>query len=243
MKWFEFLCEFLFLQGASIIIIPSKSALQQFKVFHIERKKKVIINPAPNIIDQGNTVFRKKARRLFFVGHIEYRKGLDVLLTALGSLKDLDLHLDIAGFLDAKSTYVQEIKRIITLNKLERNVSFHGLLSPKKLVSLYQKADIFIFPSRHETYGMVIVEAMSFGLPVIASAIPTTMEIMKNDVNGILYETEDHKALANAIRKLTSANRLRRKIMLNNIMNTKNLRTWDDVGEENLRALINFLQR
>lgn len=243
MKWFEFLCEFLFLQGASIIIVPSKSALQQFKVFHIKRKKKVIINPAPNIVNQGNAVFRKKARRLLFVGNIEPRKGLDVLLTALGSLKDRNLHLDVAGFFNAKSDYFKEIKRIMAINKLEKNVSFHGLLNPETLVSLYQKADIFVFPSRHETYGMVLVEAMSFGLPVIASAIPTTIAIVKHDVNGILYETENCEALANAIRKLTSDSRFRRKIMLNNITNKENLRTWNDVGEDNLRALTPFLQR
>ena len=210
---------------------------------NLTQKKKVIINPAPNIVGQGNAVFRKKAHRLLFVGNIERRKGLDVLLMALGSLQDLNLHLDIAGSINAESTYFQEIKRIIALNKLGRDVSFHGLLGPKNLVSLYQKADIFVFPSRHETYGMVLVEAMSFGLPIVASAIPTTIEIVQDGINGIIYETEDCEALAAAIRKLTSTNRLRRKIMLNNITNTENLRTWNDVGEENLRALTPFLQR
>ena len=242
MKWLEFLCEYIFLQGASIIIIPSEAAVQQFRIFHIERKKKIVINPAPNIVCHGKVVFRKHVRNLVFVGHVARRKGLDVLMKAIGGLKDLNLHLDVVGYFDKESAYFKEIERIIAKYNLEKNVSFHGSVKPARLATLYRKADLFIFPSRHETYGMVLVEAMSFGLPIIASAIATTMEIVRNNINGILYETENSEALAQAIYRLATIPNFRRAIMQNNMAATRNPRTWQDVGEENFKALSQFLQ-
>jgi glycosyltransferase involved in cell wall biosynthesis len=242
MKWFEFLCEYLFLQGASLIVIPSKAAIEQFKVFHLGRKKCFIINPAPNIVNQGNPIFRKHANTLLFVGNIEWRKGLDILLKAMDRLKDLNLHLEIAGSLDTTSDYWKQLKAAIDKYHLNRNVSFHGHLAPDELTRLYRKADLFIFPSRHETYGMVLVEAMSFGLPIVASSIPTTVETIEDSVNGILYQPEDCDALAGAIRRLASDSDLRYRVMQNNYKMYKITRTWEKVGQANLNAISEFLK-
>lgn len=242
MRWFEFLCEYLFLQGASLIIVPSKAAVQQFEVFHLGKKKRFIIKPAPNIVGHGNAPFRKSIHTLVFVGHIAWRKGLDVLLKAMARLKDLNLHLDIVGQFDENSDYFKKIKRIMDENGLEKAISFHGCLDPEQLARLYTQADVFVFPSRHETFGMVLVEAMSFGLPIVASAIPTTVEIVGNNINGVLYDTESSEALVRAIRRLASAPNFRRSIVRNNMEITKKIRTWVDVGEENFNAISRFLQ-
>ena len=242
MRWLEFFCEYLFLQGASLIIIPSKAAVHQFDVFHLGRKKRFIIKPAPNIIGHGSAPFRKNIHNLVFVGHITWRKGLDVLLKAMARLKELDLRLDIAGDFDEDSDYFKKIKRIIDENGLERTISFHGRLDPEQISNLYTQADVFVFPSRHETFGMVLVEAMSFGLPIVASAIPTTIEMVENNINGIIYETENVAALVRAIRRLTSDPNLRRSIVHNNTEITRKTRTWADVGKENLIAISPFLE-
>ncbi len=241
MRWLEFLCEYLILQGASLLIIPSKAAIQQFQVFHIERKKIVVVNPAPNVVGQDEVLFHRQVRRILFTGHVEWRKGLDILIKAMGRLKDLNLHLDVAGLYNRNSSYFRDIQKIINENQLADHVSFHGCLSPNELSTLYKKADLFIFPSRHETFGMVLVEAISFGLPVIASDIPTTASIIDNNTNGILYNTEDSESLALAIRKLACDTDLRYAIMKNNVRLSKKLRTWDDVGRGNYNAILPFL--
>lgn len=243
MRGLEFLFEYIFLQGASLLVIPSKAALRQFRVFHLEHKKKVIIHPAPNVWPRSRPVFRRHFRKMIFVGNITPRKGLDVLVRAMEQLKDLDLRLDVAGSFDRQSVYYKEIERFITTAGLGDNISFHGCLHPAQLEDLYRKADVFVFPSRHETYGMVLVEAMSFGLPIVASAIPTTSEIVKDNVNGLLYETERPEALTNALRRLSSARDLRRKIARNNLITSKKRRKWECVGEENLTALMPFIQQ
>jgi glycosyltransferase involved in cell wall biosynthesis len=241
-RWVEFLFEYLFLQGASLLIIPSEAALQQFSVFHLKRKQLSVIIPAPNVRSRRNPVFRKKLRNLIFVGNITRRKGLDILVSAMGKLRNLNLTLDVVGSFDKNSSYFKEIKRILSKKGLQANISFHGCVEPAHLSSLYAKADAFVFPSRHETYGMVLAEAMSFGLPIIASSIPTTKAIIKDNVNGILYETESSKALAQAIRRLASDNSLRHSVMCNNIRTASKSRTWQNVGKENLIALTPFLE-
>lgn len=241
MKCLEFLFEYVFLQGASLLVIPSKAALQQFGIFHVDHKKKCIINPAPNVRHQGRPVFRRDCRNMIFVGNITPRKGLDVLIKAMEQLGDLNLHLDVAGNYDRKTAYYIDLERMITAAGLGERISFHGFLQPAQLDELYRNADVCVFPSRHETYGMVLVEAMSFGLPIVASAIPTTSEIVKDGVNGLLYEAASPAALAAALRKLCTAYNLRQKIVRNNIVAAKNARTWESVGEENFRTVMPFI--
>lgn len=242
MKWIEFLCEYLFLQGASLIIIPSEAAIQQFRIFHLEKKKRITINPAPNIVNDDKPIFRKHMQTLVFAGHVVWRKGLDILIKAMACLRDLDLHLEVAGSFNPNSSYGRQIRTMINNYGLNRNIKFHGCLAPDELALLYKKADLFVFPSRHETYGMVLVEAMSFGLPIVASAIPTTLEIVRDNINGVLYETEDSNVLAGAIRQLASTPDLRRTIAQNNIRISQKIRTWEDVGLENLMAITEFLK-
>ena len=242
MKCLEFLFEYIFLQGASLLVIPSNAALQQFGVFHVGHKKKCIINPAPNVQRRSKPVFRRDFRNMIFVGNITPRKGLDVLIDAMAQLRDLNLRLDVAGICDRTSAYYIELEKMIMTAGLRERISFHGFLQPPRLDNLYRNADVFVFPSRHETYGMVLVESMSFGLPIVASAIPTTSEIVKDGVNGLLYETESSAALAAALRRLSTAYNLRRKIVRNNIIAAKNARTWQSVGEENFRVLMPFIQ-
>jgi len=242
MRWFEFLCEYLFLKGASLLIIPSEAATQQFKIFHLKKDKCIIINPAPNVVDTSKPRFRGHVRTLLFVGHITWRKGLDTIVKAMALLKDLKLHLEVVGIIDKNTPYWKELARTIEHYDLGKKIQFRGGLQPEELKRLYRKADIFVFPSRHETYGMVLMEAMSFGLPVVASTIPTTSEVIRDNINGILYPPEDIKALASAIRRIASDPKLRSRIIWNNKERTKSTRTWEDVGEENLSAIAYFLK-
>lgn len=243
MRQIEFLFEFLMLQGASLLILPSKAAILQFEKFRISPKKICIINPAPNVVGQGKTTYRRPVRNIAFVGNIEWRKGLDVLLKALGGLRDLQLHINIAGKYDVTSSYYRNIQQIVKEYKLSDNITFHGYLPPTKISLLYKNADLFVFPSRQETFGMVLMEALSFGLPIVASTLPSTVALIKHNANGLLYDTEDSTALAQAIRTLATDFPLRYSIIKNNIKQSKKLRTWDDVGAENYEVILPFLKK
>lgn len=236
-SWIEFFCEYLFLHGAALRIFPSKVALNYFRSFHIEHKNKAIVNPAAKILCKGEIKFRNHVRNLIFVGQVKWWKGLDILIKALAEIKHLDLHLDVAGHYEPHSKYYQFVLRIIHKLKLNNKIVFHGNLSSQKLSTLYENADILILSSRYETFGIVLYEAMSFGLPIIASAIPSTKELIKDRINGIFYETEDPTALAQTIEMLSNNSSLRKQIHKNNLQASVKPRTWKMVADETIRII------
>lgn len=241
MQWVEFICEHLFLHCASLHIFPSEPAIKYFRLFRINHKTKSIVNPAAKILCNGKVEFRNQVRNLIFVGQVKQWKGLDVLIHALSKLKHLNLKLDVVGSYDSQSKYCQSLVKIIQKNNLERNVIFHGNLSPSDLAVLYKNADIYILSSRYETFGIVLLEAMSFGLPIISSTIPSAKQILKSMTNGIFYETENPEALAQAIETLSINNSLRKQIHKNNLRASVKPRTWEMVADETFSAIEKFL--
>jgi spore coat protein SA len=138
---------------------------------------------------------RQRLRRLYrlpqvftvlFVGRVIPRKGVPVLLQAMHILnKRLPSHLIIAG--RGKPPYIQRLKNLA--RRLGVSVSFVGNIAHEDIHSLYQMADCFVCPSQeHESFGLVNVEAMASGLPVIASNNGGIREIITSGHNGYLVD-------------------------------------------------------
>ena len=83
-------------------------------------------------------------------------------------------------------------------------VTFMGYLSGERLSQAYASADIFVFPSRLETFGLVVIEAMAAGLPVVASRVGGVAEIVSEGVNGYTFASGDTDALVAGIRNIVS---------------------------------------
>ena len=94
--------------------------------------------------------------------------------------------------------------------ELERNfaglpVKFMGYLSGKRLSQAYASADIFVFPSGLETFGLVVNEAMAAGLPVVASRVGGVADIVSEGVNGYTFRSGDTAMLLDGVRKIASS--------------------------------------
>lgn len=129
---------------------------------------------------------------LLFVGGVEQRKGLSYLLKALKILKEknIQFRLNIVGAVKDEKTYM-ELKDDIVSYNLSNCVFFRGRVSEKELQNYYGSSELFVFPSLLEGYGMVFVEAMNYGLPIVCfnnSAMPFSI---KNGVNGYLADNLD----------------------------------------------------
>jgi glycosyltransferase involved in cell wall biosynthesis len=148
--------------------------------------------------------------QLLFVGRLRVEKGILVILKALDLLmheqketsRELPpLHLHIFG--DGDETYINELKAFLYKKRLTGAVTFHGKVPQDELIRHYDLSDIMLVPSLwQEPFGLVVVEAMARGLPVIASNVGGPAEILSNEVNGLLVEPGDEQALAFAIRQL-----------------------------------------
>lgn len=83
--------------------------------------------------------------------------------------------------------------------------TFMGYLRGERLSQAYASADIFVFPSRLETFGLVVIEAMAAGLPVVASRVGGVGDIVSEGVNGYTFEPGDTAALLDGVRRITSS--------------------------------------
>ena len=136
--------------------------------------------------------------RIFSVGRIVHQKGLDLALRALSGLKDLDWEWRIAGDgpqLDFLKLLAQELG-------IADRVTFLGWQSRAQLIGQYQHANLFLFPSRHEGMPNAVLEAMASGLPVIASRIAGSEELVVDGETGMLVPSEDVDALRSALKQL-----------------------------------------
>lgn len=169
----------------------------------IKKKTGVQAVTIPNIIDTS----------IFSLSPKECHKGLNIVTTALLS-KRKRIHLLLqavyelsAEFPDIKVDIIGdgvEYEKLLKYSKehfVEGTVSFHGLLDRKEAGLIYNKSDCFVLPSALETFGVVYIEAMAAGLPVIATRCGGPEDFV-DETNGVLIEVDDLHQLKNAIKHM-----------------------------------------
>ncbi len=158
----------------------------------------------PNGVDvarfqDGQNHFSDKPLTILFVGRLEYRKGFPYLLEAYKRVKMQmpQVGLQVVG--PASSDQLEEIKGGLTQAEL-KDIEFIGRVSDEDLPKYYQAADIFCAPSvDFESFGIVLLEAMAAGTPVVASDIPGYRSVIKPGENGLLAEPKNPLALADIL--------------------------------------------
>lgn len=147
-----------------------------------------------------------------FAGAVRPEKGVFQLAESFAQLSSTnsDAYLAIAGgsqlWSDGQATEdptEQQVQQILEPAIQRRRASMLGILSPLMLLSFYAAADVFVLPSMfQETFGLVILEAFSAGLPVIAARSGGIPELVKDGRNGLIVEQGDIPGLLEAMRRL-----------------------------------------
>jgi glycosyltransferase involved in cell wall biosynthesis len=139
--------------------------------------------------------------RLLFVGRLVQEKGLDVLVQALAKLPlNLPWRLVLAG--DGPE-WTMLAGLAARLNIADR-IQVRGWVQRSELLALYGEADVFVLPSRADGTPTAVLEAMAAGLPVVATHVPGTAEMISDGDTGLLVPTEDAEALSAAITALAT---------------------------------------
>lgn len=226
--------EINFLRLLNIVVIPSpyiKSLMNKY-LPKINIKYIELAFDIHHYAEKGNDYVKVK-NQLLFVGTIEKRKGIVYLIAMAEYLakKQQDFHLNIVGKI-ASSDYYNLLQREIRDKGLNSYITFYGRVSEEKLNELYSSSEIFTFPSLHEGYGMVIVEAMSYGLPVVAfdnSAMPYTI---KNGENGLLADNMDSDDFNNKVFSIMNNRELLAKLSSNAYKTYRNSRKKIELDAE-----------
>ncbi len=144
----------------------------------------------------------REERRILFVGRLIERKGLPYLIEAMDLLPhELPVRLDIVGAGDQRPL----LERLVKDKGLTERVFFRGRVPYEELAELYAGCDVFVLPAivdsqgDTEGLGVVLVEAMSYKKPVVATNVGGIPDIVHHNETGILVEQRDPQALAQAI--------------------------------------------
>ncbi|MBW4633615.1 MAG: glycosyltransferase family 4 protein [Iphinoe sp. HA4291-MV1] len=143
---------------------------------------------------QQNPVF-------LYVGRIEHRKGLHQLLQAcaiLNKQKYCSYTLLVVG----KGPLKQELERFCRTKNIQDYVKWVGWVDYSSLGAYFRNADVFIFPTLEDTWGMVLLEAMAFGKPILCSKWAGAAEMVLEGENGYVFDPYYPETLAQAMKSL-----------------------------------------
>ncbi len=206
----------------------TKDSIQKYFPYKLNAAINVIPYGFPDVYE-GRTYEAVDNRKLRFlyVGRLSQSKGLSYLFDAVKQFEN-EIELTIIGLNSYPDCKV-----------LQSNLAVHKYLGPKphdKVLEEMRKADVLIFPSLFEGFGMVITEAMSQGTPVIATNRTCAVDVIRNGLNGWVVEAGSVLSLANAIRDVISRKRELKEIG-RKAMETASRRPWSCYENELSNAI------
>lgn len=163
----------------------------------------------PELLTKIQKMYSLPEEFILFVGTVEPRKNVPLLIQSYKQLVDNGLHfpLVIAGKL---GWMYEEVFAQVEANKLGEKIRLIGYVEQIDLPALYNLAQVFVYPTLYEGFGLPVLEALACGVPVVTSNISSLPEIIGDA--GLLVTPNDPQALAQAIRKILADRELNLKL-------------------------------
>lgn len=242
-------------KSAAAVITPSEIIRQKI----IENVKGINPNTVkmiPHAIDtmkfnptiNGNIIrerFKINDKPLILsVGRLDPHKGAKNIIMAFKSVKKVipDAILMFVGpklesfhhtFECKHSKFYIYLSKLISKNKLSDSIIFTGVVPRQELPYYFAASDIFVLPSKMEAFGVVFIEAMSSGKPVVTSNLPP-MNTLIDDASGILINPDDYDQLSKSIIYLLNEPKLAKKKGMAGRAKVEKIYNWDFVSEQYL---------
>jgi glycosyltransferase involved in cell wall biosynthesis len=186
--------------AAGVVVTSEWTRWQVLTRYRIPARRVHVARPG---VDRVDAPPRPVRGHLICVGVLSRHKGQDLLVEALADLPDRDWHCMLIGSLDREPDFVEHLQTRIRRLGYDRRVRLSGVLSGAALSRAYTIADLLVAPSRSETYGMTVTEALAHGVPVIATAVGGLPEAFGSTADGSgpgqLIPPGDAAALAAAL--------------------------------------------
>ena len=188
-----------YLKRANLIIAPTKHIAQVVERYKIDRPMEILPTGIPDnkfgkySIFRAQSMFNTLARKfpaiksrkiLLYVGRVAYEKNLAFLFDVLKKVQEDDPKACL--LLVGGGPYLEELKELAKAQGLEKSVCFTGYVPSKDVMYLYRMAQVFVFPSKTDTQGLVTIEAMMNGIPVVAIGELGTIDVMQGDHGGFM---------------------------------------------------------
>lgn len=216
------LVSFVLKNSDAVIAVSEFLKREAVKLGAREEKIKVIYGGAPASKPER---LRPESRAITFIGSLVWQKGVDVLIRAFGEVDK--------KFQDAELVIVGDGRERKNLQKMSRELGIRAnfLGSREELGSALEKSAVLALPSREEGFGLALLDAMAAGVPVVASRVGGIEEIIEHEYNGILFEKENSRELAERIIQILGNEELRKKLIENGKKTLKKF-SWEKMGSE-----------
>lgn len=240
----DMLLEKIIVQKSSLVISGSHLTYNQLLFIYPKIKNKSIF--LPNGVDFSvykpvkrveNSIFT-----IFFPGGARAkRKGSEYLFPALEKLnKEINFKLIVTGS-SREEGWQSAFKSLIRRYHLEENVELMGEVNYVEISDIYNKADLVVFPSTFEGYGLPVLESLAMSKPIIATKTGEAPYIIKNGVNGLLVDTFDSDSIFKALQYLVKDKTLMKNIKSNSRQSIIRKYSWGLVAQKIIQIHKNIL--
>lgn len=167
---------------------------------------------------------------ILYMGRLVYEKGIQHLIAAMPKILDNyhDAKLIIAG----KGGMIDELKAQVEYMGISNKVYFTGYLDAKQVQKMYKCADVAVFPSTYEPFGIVALEAMLAGVPTVVSDVGGLNEIVEHGVIGMKSYAGNSNSIADSILTLLYDHALAANVAKNAKAKVKELYNWNKIAQD-----------
>jgi glycosyltransferase involved in cell wall biosynthesis len=221
------------LRGAAAVVTTSRwSRSRLLELYQLPLDRVHIAEPGVDRADLATGTAH--GGELLCVAAVTFDKGHDVLVEALLSMSEQPWRCLCVGSVDRDPEFVEELRRRSRNGGLGDRVSFAGAQTGSELDRSYAAADLMVLPSRAETYGMVVTEALARGLPIVATEVGGLTEALGHGADGmrpgLLVPPDNPAALAAALRAWLGDANLRDRLRRAAHERRRSLRAWSSTA-------------
>jgi glycosyltransferase involved in cell wall biosynthesis len=223
------------LATARLVIVTSRPTALGLSRYGVDPDRIAVVEPGtdPAKLARGSA---DALVHLVCVASLTPRKGHEVLVEALARLADQPWHLTCVGSLDRDPQTANRVRALLAQYSLSDRVTFTGDLRQPELDREYDRADVFVLPTFHEGYGMVVAEALGRGLPVVSSPTGAIAELVTSDA-GVLVPPGNVPELARVLSEVIGSKALRARLAEGARSIRDRLPTWDIAARRMAAAL------
>ncbi len=233
------------IENAHKVLVSSRDYLEHSDLKNIALKKLTLFEELPFGVDTDRFFPKEKDHEflesngidpkipvVLFVGGMDrahYFKGVDDLIRAIHFLREKNVSVQLACVGNGK--LIAGYKLFMESLGIAKSVHFFEKVSDEELPKWYQSSDVFVLPSatRGEAFGIVLLEAMASGKPVIASNLPGVRSVVRENENGFLFEPKNSKDLAEKIQTIIENSMLKKEMGENSRKIVLEKYVWDDI--------------